>query len=94
LTFELSACSSLTLQKGLPRPATELSRVSATNRIFSRHSIFTYAIDPDVDDNCDRLADDMAYFQALAKLAQVKGSQRSRLNNLHCRSTPNRPILC
>ncbi len=94
MTFELSACSSLTLQKGLPRPATELSRVSATNRIFSRHSICTDTIDRDVDDTRDRLADDMAYYQALANLVQVKGSQRSRLNNLHCRSTPNRPILC
>ena len=94
MTFELSACSSLTLQKGLPWPVTELSSVSATNRICSRHSIFTYAIDPDVDDTRDRLADDVAYFQALAKLVQVKGSQPSKLNNLHCRSTPNRPILC
>ena len=56
---------------------------------FSRRSVFTHAIDPDVDDTRDGLAGDMAYSQALAKIAWVKGSQRSTVDKPHYNLTPD-----
>ncbi len=56
---------------------------------FSKRTVVTHAIDPDVDDTRDGLAGDLAYSQALAKIAWVKGSRRSTLDQPHYNLTPD-----
>jgi len=56
---------------------------------FNKRTITTHAIDPDVDSTRNALAADLAYSQALVKIAFVKGSQVSTLENPHYNLSPD-----
>lgn len=56
---------------------------------FNKRTITTHAIDPDVDDTRGGLASDLAYSQALVKIANVKGSQKSTMADTHYNLTPD-----
>ena len=56
---------------------------------FSKRTVFTHAIDPDVDNTRDGLAGDLAYSQALSKIAWVSGSQRSTPDQPYYNLTPD-----
>lgn len=56
---------------------------------FNKRTITTHAIDPDVDDTRSGLAADLAYSQALVKIAYVKGSQVSTMADTHHNLTPD-----
>jgi len=56
---------------------------------FNRRTITTHTIDPDVDDTRSGLATDIAYSQALVKIANVKGSLVSTMAATHYNLTPD-----
>lgn len=56
---------------------------------FNKRTITTHAIDPDVDDTRDNLIGNLAYSQAMAKFAYVKGSQASTMQDTYYNLTPD-----
>jgi hypothetical protein len=56
---------------------------------FSKRTITTHAIDPDVDDTRDGLVGDMAYSNALHSVGYVHGSQRSTRAETYYNLTPD-----
>ena len=56
---------------------------------YSRRTLITHAIDPDVDETRNGLVGDLAYSQALGAVGFVKGSQRSSLDETHFNLTPD-----
>lgn len=56
---------------------------------FSKRTITTHAIDPDVDHTRDGLLGDLAYSQALKAFGFVSGSQISTLKDTHYNLTPD-----
>lgn len=56
---------------------------------FSKRTVITHAIDPDIDDTRDGLIGDLAYSQALCAVGYAKGSQRSTLQETHYNLTPD-----
>lgn len=56
---------------------------------FSKRTITTHAIDPDVDDTRNHLIGNLAYSQALARFGFVKGSQVSTLEDTYYNLTPD-----
>jgi hypothetical protein len=65
----------------------QISRVIGVN--YSRRTLITHAIDPDVDETRNGLVGDLAYSQALGAVGFVKGSQRSSLDETHFNQTPD-----
>jgi hypothetical protein len=56
---------------------------------FNKRIITTHAIDPDVDDTRGGLAADVAYSQALVKIAYFKSSQVSTMADTYYNLTPD-----
>ncbi|KGE05165.1 LssY C-terminal domain-containing protein [Pseudohaliea rubra] len=56
---------------------------------FSARTITTHAIDPDIDETRDGLVADLAYSQALARIAWVRGAQASTLEDTHYNLSPD-----
>jgi hypothetical protein len=73
--------------RGLPIWLGQISRDIGVK--FSKRTIFTHAIDPDVDETRNSLIGDLAYSQSLAAVGFVKGSQRSTLKETYYNLTPD-----
>ena len=56
---------------------------------FNKRTLTTHVIDPDVDDTRGTLTGSLAYSQALTKIAFVKGSQKSTVEDTHYNLTPD-----